>query len=312
MLPSDPGALSLAVQPNAASVMAIAHNMRRVMEGSYNLSTVQVKAANLPDRSVRYLESGGGRAIVFLHAFPLSADQWLPQLHRLPPGWRGIAPDFRGFRGPGLAFPAFGLEMTTMESHGKDVLALLDHLDIARAVIAGSSMGGYVAFAMWRLAPERIAGLVLANTRATPDSADGLAARDRLIAVAEAEGPSAVAREMVPKLLGESTRREQPDLADVLRGLVACNATAGIVSAIRAMKLRPDSSPQLSQMTCPVQIIAGAEDTLMPKPDVEAMSLGIPGARSATVPRAGHLTNLEAPGVFNDILGGFLNGVSSR
>ena len=60
---------------------------------------MHIKVANLPTRSVRYLETGEGVPLVLLHAFPLNAEQWLPQLSRVPPRWRVVAPDLRGFRG---------------------------------------------------------------------------------------------------------------------------------------------------------------------------------------------------------------------
>jgi 3-oxoadipate enol-lactonase len=267
---------------------------------------MESKVANLPDRSVRYLESGSGRAVLLLHAFPLSADQWLPQLYRLPPGWRAIAPDLRGFRGARPAFEEPGLDVASMETHAADLLALLTHLGIERAVVAGLSMGGYIAFALLRASPARIAGLVLANTRATPDSAEGLAARDTMIALARREGAAGVAHAMIEKLLGPTTLREQADLATAVRELIERNSVPGLVSAIRAMKRRPDSTPLLPAVGCPTLIVSGEEDALIPGADIDAMSHMIPGATPIVIPRAGHLTNLEAPGLFNDALTGFL------
>jgi 3-oxoadipate enol-lactonase len=272
------------------------------------IADVQSKVANLPDRSVRYLESGSGRAIVWLHAFPLSADQWLPQLHRLPPGWRAIAPDLRGFRGAGRqAFEDVALEGASMESHAADVLALMTHLEIGRAVVVGLSMGGYIAFALLRAAPARVAGLVLANTRPSPDAGDGLAARDRMVALAEQEGAAGVAREMLQKLLGRTTFKKQPDLAEAVQQLIERNSVEGIVSAIRAMKRRLDSTPLLPTVACPTLIVSGEEDTLIPAADIAAMDQGIPGATAIVIPEAGHLTNLEAPATFNDAVARFLS-----
>src|SRR5688572_15002587 len=99
------------------------------------------KYAHLLDRTVRYHEAGSGRTCILLHAFPLSADQWLPQMHRVPPGWRFIAPDVRGFRGMGEAYQDVGLESATMATHAADVLQLMNHLDANRAVVGGLSMG---------------------------------------------------------------------------------------------------------------------------------------------------------------------------
>jgi pimeloyl-ACP methyl ester carboxylesterase len=196
---------------------------------------MHIKVANLVDRSVRYLETGSGRPLVLLHAFPLSADQWLPQLHRLPAGWRAVAPDLRGFRGTRSVLSYVGPGPVTIDTYAGDILALMTHLEIDRAIVAGLSMGGYVAFSMLRQAPARVSGLVLANTRAAADTAEGAAARDRMIALAEGEGSAGVAREMLPKLLGETSRREQPDLEQAVRALIEANGTEAIVAALRAM-----------------------------------------------------------------------------
>ena len=259
--------------------------------------------AQLPSRAVRYLEEGNGRrALVLLHAFPLSADMWLPQLHRVPSGWRVIAPDLRGFRGAGPGFDDPGLEHMTMDDYARDVLALMGHLDVERAVIAGLSMGGYVAFALLGLAPERVSGLVLANTRAAADSPEGRSGRDAMRALVEREGPHAIADAMLPKLLGATTAREQPDLVDGVRQLIEVNATRAIAGAIGAMKERPDWTPRLPAIVCPVLVIGGEEDAIMASAEMRAMAAAIPGARCEILPRAGHLSNLEAPMAFNALL----------
>jgi pimeloyl-ACP methyl ester carboxylesterase len=271
---------------------------------------MQIKVANLPDRSVRYLEAGSGRTVLLLHAFPLSADQWLPQFQRLPPGWRAVAPDLRGFRGQAASSGDVAEDAATMEMYAADVLALMAHLEIGRAVIAGLSMGGYVAFAVLRRAPQAVEGLVLANTRATPDSAEALAGRDRLIAAAEHDGATAVADAMLPKLIGETSHREQPDLEYAVRRLIESNAPAGIAAALRAMKARPDSTPLLATIACPTLVISGSDDALIGAGEVEQLHREIPGARHAAIPRAGHLTNLEAPAVFNQAMTEFLMSLS--
>jgi len=262
------------------------------------VASLLTRVAHLADRSVRYLEAGAGQPIILLHAFPLSADQWLPQLARPHAGWRVIAPDLRGFRGAGPAFEQRGLDAVRIDDYANDVFELMTHLEIDRAVIGGLSMGGYVALAMQRLAPERIAGLVLANTRATADSEQGRAGRDRLIALAEAEGPAAIAREMVPKLLGPTSLRERPDLVDALTAVVTMNSTEAIVAGLTAMKSRADSTPLLSSIAVPVTVIAGEEDAIIPVAEAEAMHRGIPSSRLIVIPRAGHLSNLEDPAVF--------------
>lgn len=267
--------------------------------------------AHLAHRSLRYLDSGSGRALVLLHAFPLSADQWLPQLHRVPQGWRFIAPDLRGFRGAGPAFEDPGADKLSIEDYADDVLALLTHLEIERAVVGGVSMGGYVAFGLLRRARGRVAGLVLSNTRAAADTADARAGRERMIRLATDEGPAGIAREMLPRLLGETTTKWQPDLVEAVRRLVMMNSTQGIVAALGALRDRPDSTALLSSLVIPTLIIAGAEDAVVPVPEAEAMHRAIPGSSLVVLPSAGHLSNLEDTYGWRKALDAWLGGVWS-
>jgi pimeloyl-ACP methyl ester carboxylesterase len=268
---------------------------------------VTSRTAHLPARSVRYLEAGEGQPLLLIHAFPFSANQWLPQLSVVPAGWRFVAPDLRGLGGspPGVV-PGGTI---TMDTHADDMLELMAHLEMPRAVVCGLSMGGYVALAIVRRAAERVRGLVLADTRAAADSEEGRANRDRMIALVEREGPSAVAREMLPKLLGERTRREQPDLVDVLTGMIEANTPEGIAAAIRAMKARPDSRDLLGRITCPTLVIVGEEDVLTPPADAQVLQQGIGGARLQSIPGVGHMTNLEAPQAFSRALESLLSSV---
>lgn len=268
------------------------------------------KYAHLLDRTVRYLEAGEGRPVVLLHAFPLSADQWLPQLHRVPPGWRLIAPDVRGFRGVGQAYQDVGLDTATMASHAADVLSLMNHLDIDKAVVGGLSMGGYITLAVARVAARRLDGLVLADTKAPADNEAGRAARDAMIALVTDKGPDAVADQMLPKLLGATSQRDQPELADALRTLVTRNSSEAIASAVRAMKLREDATAWLPAITCPTLVICGTEDVLTPPAESEALVSAIPHAELVLLPGAGHLSNLEAPMAFTEALSRFLGRIS--
>jgi 3-oxoadipate enol-lactonase len=276
---------------------------------------VVTNVANLLARSVRYLASPGGRSddmlkgtrtLILLHGFPFSADMWLPQLARVPLGWQFIAPDIRGFRGMGPAYEDAQLDGATMDDYAADVLALMDHLDLKRAAIAGLSMGGYVAMAVAARAPERVSHLILADTKMTPDSEEGRAGRDKMRAMVEQDGPPAVATAMLPKLMGDTARREQPELADAIRRLIEVNRTEAIAGALGALKSRPDRTAMLAALKVPALVICGEEDALTPLADSEAMVATIPGAQFALIPRAGHLSNLEQATVFNAALQRFL------
>jgi pimeloyl-ACP methyl ester carboxylesterase len=254
---------------------------------------VRTRVAHLLDRSVRYLEAGSGEPLVLLHAFPLSADQWLPQLAKPEPGRRLIAPDLRGFRGSGPAFAGPPLDGLTIDRHAQDVFELMTHLEIDRAAIGGLSMGGYIALAMVRQAPQRVSSLILSNTRATADTAEGREGRARMLDLIAAEGAAGVARQMLPKLLSAATQRDQPDLVDTVRGLIEMNSPQGLAAAVVALRDRPDATPSLSAIMCETTIICGAEDTITPVSDGEAMARAIPNARLLVLPGAAHLSNLE-------------------
>jgi 3-oxoadipate enol-lactonase len=251
---------------------------------------------------VRYLEAGSGWPVVLIHAFPLNADMWRLQLERVPEGWRFIAPDMRGF-GPHGAVDSKGV---TLDDMAADVTALLDELEIESAVIGGLSMGGYITFALFRKAPERFTGMILADTRAQADTAEGLEARRGLIAVARAEGPRGVATSMVPKLLGTTSLERRQNLPDKVRAMIETCTTDGIVSGIEAMMARPDSTPELPRINCPTLVIVGAEDTVTPAADAAALQNQIVRSRLVILPEAGHLSNLEVPDVFALAVSDFL------
>jgi 3-oxoadipate enol-lactonase len=253
-------------------------------------------------RETRYLEAGAGQPVVLIHAFPFSADMWRPQLDRTPDGWRFITPDLRGFGG----FPLTGEQAPTMDDYAADVLELMDALAIERAVIGGLSMGGYIAFALFRKASARFSGMILADTRPQTDTPEGLEGRRALLELARTSGVRAVADDLIPKLVGETSRRERPHVVDEVRRLIEASDLAGIDGAIHALMSRQDSTADLGRVACPTLVIVGREDLVTPVQDAERMHEAISGSRIVVLPRAGHLSNLETPEEFSRALGDFL------
>jgi 3-oxoadipate enol-lactonase len=282
--------------------------------------------------------SRSARTLVLIHAFPLNARMWEPQLALAEHGWRIIAPQLRGMdqtspRGstqatPGPAAAADGREggsgiakatargregdsgnapeTTSIDDYAGDVIDLLDALHIEDAVIGGLSMGGYVTMAMFRHAPRYFRGMLLADTRSQADTPEGTEGRKRMLALLRAKGSRAVLEEMLPKLLGDTTRRERPAIADRLHELVLSNSEAAIAGAIAALMTRPDSTPVLSSIHCPTLVLVGDEDTLTPPQLSEDMHHAIAGSELVKIPVAGHLSSLERPEAFNAALGTFL------
>jgi 3-oxoadipate enol-lactonase len=227
---------------------------------------------------------------------------WVGQLALADDGWRVIAPQLRGFDG-GDANPA----ATSIDDYAGDVVDLLDALHIQEAVFGGLSMGGYVAFALYRHAPRYFQGLILADTRSQADTPEGVAGRKRMLQLVEEKGPPGVADEMLPKLLGETTRRTRPDVVERVRALALSSPPSAIAGALRALMTRPDSTPLLQTMHMPTLVIVGAEDTLTPLSAAQELQRGIAGSELVEIPAAGHLTNLEQPELFQAALARFLS-----
>ena len=245
----------------------------------------------------------GAPTLVLLHAFPLGAEMWAPQREAFP-GWRVLAPSFPGFDGvPPAAEP-------TVAAFATHMLRALDAAGVEQAVFCGLSMGGYVAFELWRLAPGRFAGLVLADTRAGADAPEGRQGRAAMRETLGSEGPSAVADQMLPKLLGAATLEGQPAVVARVRALVLGQTTVGIDGGIQALMTRPDSGDTLATVTVPTLVVVGDEDVLTPPLEAERLAAGIAAARLVRVPAAGHLTNLEQPDAFNRAVSAFLGTLS--
>lgn len=265
-------------------------------------------------RHISYLQApaaGAPGTVLLLHAFPLDSGMWAPQLGAVPAGWRFLAPDCRGFGRSAPDEPAAWTEpsaasVLSIDDYARDALALLDHAGAASAVLVGLSMGGYVAFAMWRLAPHRVRGLVLADTRPDPDTAAGRANRQRQLDTLAREGVAPVAEGMLPKLLGPTTASARRAVVERVRQLAAAQGRDGVGAAILRLMHRPDATPLLPTIDRPVLVIAGEEDELT-GPDIARQMHGqMPTAELALIGRAGHLSNLEQPDEFNGALDRFL------
>lgn len=263
---------------------------------------VRESRTTIGGRRVRYLDAGSGWPVVLIHAFPLNADMWRPQLERVPEGWRFIAPDLRGFGAEAVADAG----SITLDDMAADIAALLDQLAIDPAVIGGVSMGGYITFALFRRAPERFSGMILADTKAAADTPEGLEGRRQMVALARAQGASGVAQAMLPKLLGKTSFERRPDLPQKVAAMIERSSTEGIVAAIEAMMVRPDSTRDLSRISCPTLVVVGEEDLLTPVTDAVALQNQIARSRLVILPQAGHLSNLEVPDGFALALSDFL------
>lgn len=260
---------------------------------------MKLKRHNL---EISYDDTGSSQtALLFIHGFPLDRTLWSAQTRAFADVARVIAPDLRGFgESPLPSGPV------TMDTYADDLHDLIDALGIPCAVVAGLSMGGYIAFAFYRRYASSVRALILADTRALPDSPEAKKGRDDSVVLARSNGAAAVAKKMFPKMLTAQTIAEDAEVANTVRTLMSRQPAEGVIAALIALRDRPDSTPTLAQVAVPTLIIVGAEDTLTPPKDSEQMRDGIRGAQLAVIPNAAHLSNLEQPEAFNQAVRKFL------
>jgi YbgC/YbaW family acyl-CoA thioester hydrolase len=307
-------------RPSDGALVAEAHLLFVMIDASGNPTPVPEEVANLfglrvstrAGEVVRYDVGevtlavdvrGDGPALLLIHGYPLDRSIWAHQVATLS-GWRRIAPDLRGL---GLSDAPAG--EYSMAKYADDMAGLLDRLKIERAVIAGMSMGGYIAFEMMRRHRHRVAGLILADTRADADTEEGKRGRDDAARLAETQGAAAIAERMIPRLLGRSTQQTQPQVVERLKEIIGRASVPGIVGALRAMRDRPDSTPLLASIDVPTLVVVGQEDELTPPALAKAMTSAIPSAAMTVIPGSGHVTPLEAPTAVSRVFAEFLEAV---
>ena len=258
-------------------------------------------STRIDDIQMAYTDTGVGRPVVLIHGYPFNRSLWNEQVAALSNSYRIITPDLRGFgesdSSPGPA---------TMNRMAKDVAQLLDHLEITRAVIGGLSMGGYVALAFYKQFPSRVHALILADTRAQADTEEGKQTRAQQAEKALSEGMAGIADAMLPKLLTPETVSKRPEIVKRVRDMMLRTKPEGTASALLGMAEREDQTKLLPRITSPTLIMVGADDAITPVADSEKMHNAIAGSRLVVLENAGHVSNLERTGEFNEALLNFL------
>ena len=251
--------------------------------------------------SYRELGDGPGEPLVLLHAFPLNGRMFEPQMEAFSEGRRVVAPDYPGF-GRSPRTPA----QPDIRYYAEGVLGLLDRLGLERVVLGGVSMGGYVALGCMRLFPERVSGLILADTRPDADSEETRENRKNMARRVADEGVEVLIELQMRRLLARDTLENNEEVVEEVRGMILESSPGGVVAALGALRERPDSTPLLEKIEVPTLVIGGEEDGISSPEVMGAMAEKIPDSRHVTLPRAGHLSNLEAPEGFNAALKEFL------
>lgn len=250
-------------------------------------------------------DDGEGRPLLLLHAFPCDGTLWSDQVRPCQDaGWRTLVPDLPGFGGSEL-LPG----EPSLDDVVEEVAAAMHDLGLEGIAVGGVSLGGYVAMGLVRRHPSLVSALLLCDTKASADTAEARAGRERLASLCEAE-PDQVGRilsqAVLPGLLGFTTRETRPAVVERTRGYLGRVDARTVAWYQRAMAQRPDSHAALRAWAGPALVLWGVEDALSPDEDQELLRDALPGSRHARLPGAGHLAIIEDPRAANTAVLDFL------
>lgn len=241
------------------------------------------------DNTIHYTDCGKGTPLVLVHGFPLDSRIWDEQARSLCNNFRVIVPDLTGFGQSKAARPF------SIASLAEDLHAMLKQIDALPCVLAGLSMGGYVAFEYEVKYPTDLQGLILVDTRCEADTAEGRAGRIRMAEVARAQGSSAIADQMEPKMTAPDIPTRKPQVVSRLRQIMEQCPSETIANALMAMHDRADYRDKLASISVPVLVVVGDCDVISPPALAKAMVNEMPHAQLAIIPNAGHMAPIEEP-----------------
>ncbi|HJW71531.1 MAG TPA: alpha/beta fold hydrolase [Geothrix sp.] len=250
---------------------------------------------------ISYTDEGKGPTLLFVHGFPLCRGTWGKQVEAFRSNHRVIAPDLRGLgESEATAGPV------PMSRYAEDLFTLMQHLDAGPVTLLGHSMGGYVALAFAKAFPQALEGLVLVGTKSGADSPEASAGRRATAEKVRLEGSSVVVDAMAAKML--SPHSTDTGMAAAVRGFLAPSKPEGVIGALLGMADRPDAGAWLGAIKARTLVITGADDSIIPPSESEALARAIPGAQLELIPHAGHLVAFEQPEAFNRALAAWLDG----
>ena len=252
---------------------------------------------------IHYIEHGrsDGLPLIFLHGFPFSGAMWQPQLDYLPDSVRAIAPDIRGSGASDV-----GDGQYTIDFFVDDMIALLDYLQISKAVLCGLSMGGYIAQRMLQRCPDLVQGLILCNTKSEADTDEAKINRVNSIRDVKRNGVASFAAEYLKRIFSADTQVNNPEAVILIKNIIESTVPLGLCGTQLALAARTDTTSLLSSLNIPVLLFAGALDLIVPSGVMKVLHEKIAGSEFHILPRSAHLSNLEDSGEFNRILIEFL------
>ncbi len=256
--------------------------------------------------SINYTDFGKSEVpVIFIHGFPFDKSSWEPQITFLKTKHRVIAYDIRGF----------GKSTTndigeSINLFADDLIGFMDSLKIGKAIICGLSMGGYIALNVISRFPERFEAIILCDTQCIADSTEAKEKRKQTIAQINGGGLDLFTDTFLKNIFCRNTLENKKEIVDKIRKIILSTSTKVITGTLRALALREESCSKLEEIKVPALIICGKEDIITPPAQAEFLNSKIKNSVIHIIDKAGHMSNLEQPDVFNKHLNNFLKEVT--
>jgi 3-oxoadipate enol-lactonase len=254
---------------------------------------------------IAYYDSGSGTPIVFLHSFGHNKTLWFPQLtHFLELGYRVVAPDM-----PGHGDSSFDPDNHTVDRIAQLYIELFAELNLQQVVLVGISMGGYIALRMWARRPELVSALVLSNTKAEADSEEIVSRRRLQIANINKHGLTEFVETGAPKRLSPVVREERPWVLDSIKMMNFTVSAEANAATLEAMAVKKDDVNTLASISVPTLITTGSDDIFIPRSSAGVLTEGIKRSQLHVIQNTGHVSNLENPTRYNQVVQDFLTSI---
>ncbi len=244
-----------------------------------------------------YQVSGTGTPLLLIHGFPLSGQLFQGQLAGLSQRFQVITPDLRGF-GKSATPDAQG----GISTYARDMLGLMNHLGIRKAIIGGHSMGGQITLQLYRQAPERFLGMILIDTNAMGATIEEQAQWPAFGAQAEQQGVPSIVPTITPQMLTGTGRLNNPSAAQTMMDILAEGSVDGVKGGGQALATRPDYTSLLPRIVVPTLVLVGVDDPIYSLEISETMKAAIPNSTLVIVPQAEHASIFEQPGYANSVI----------
>jgi len=257
------------------------------------------------DFDLSYDDVGKGEIpFIFLHGFPFNKNMWRNQLEFLKSTNRAIACDIRGFGESRDEETSLSIDM-----FAEDLIKFMGKMDIKKAILCGLSMGGFIALNAMKRFPDRFEALILCDTNCLADTEESKQKRYNIIDEIAVSGVADFNESFIKSVFHPNTFNYKKEIVDNLRSVVFSNSRNIITMGLSALAERTETCSFLNKISIPTLIICGREDEVTPLAQSEFMHDNIDHSELGILDNAGHVSNLEKPHEFNQLILSFLTNL---